>query len=174
MRASPVQGMDHVGITVPDIERVTAFFAEAFDAEVIYASKTPSDEPSEGEEAERTLDLFPETRVVAVRMVRLRYGPGGELFQMEGPEQREPVRPSDYGLQHFAVYVDDMEAAVAKFEAAGGTMFTPPREIMFDLEKGEGNRFCYGATPWGSVIELITYPSPMPYERDTPLRRWKL
>ena len=44
---------------------------------------------------------------------------------------------------------------------------------MFPTEKGEGNYFCYGTTPWGSVIELITLPTPLPYEEDTDLRRWK-
>lgn len=173
MRASPVHGMDHVGLTVPDIDQATRFFEAAFDAELIYESKKLSEEPEEGAEIEQTLNLFPGTQVEAVRMLQLRYGPGLELFQMEGPEQREPVRPSDYGLQHFAIYVDDIDAAVAQFEAAGGTMFTPPQPIMFEPEMGEGNLFCYGKTPWNSVIELLTYPSPMPYEKNTPLRRWR-
>ena len=83
-------------------------------------------------------------------------------------------RPSDYGLQHFAVYVDDIEEAIRLFEAAGGRMFTEPQPLMFPPEKGEGNYFCYGTRPWGSVIELITLPTPLPsYEDDTELRRWK-
>lgn len=174
MRASPIQGMDHVGMTVPDIDAATRFFEAAFDAELIYESKTLSDDPDEGPETEQMLNLFPGTKVKAVRMLRLRYGPGVELFQMEGPEQNEPARPSDYGLQHFGIYVDDIEAAIAQFEAAGGTMFSRPQAFMFGPEVGERNFFCYGKTPWGSVIELLTYPSPMPYEKDTPLRRWKL
>lgn len=173
MRASPVHGMDHVGLTVPDIEEATRFFEDAFDAELIYESKTLSDEPDEGAETEQTLNLYPGTKVKAVRMVRLRYGPGLELFQMEGPEQGEPARPSDYGLQHFAVYVDDIEAAVEQFEAAGGALCTRPQALKFGPEAGEGNVFCYGKTPWGSIVEMITYPSPMPYEESTPLRRWR-
>ncbi len=173
MRASPVHGIDHVGMTVPDIEEATRFFEVAFDAEVIYDSKTLSDEPDQGAETEQMLNLLPGTKVTAVRMVQLRNGPGLELFQMEGPEQREPVRPSDYGLQHFAVYVDDIKAAVAQFEAAGGTMFSEPQAFMFGPEEGDGNYFCYGRTPWGSVIEMLTIPSPMPYEKGTPLRRWR-
>jgi catechol 2,3-dioxygenase-like lactoylglutathione lyase family enzyme len=43
MRA-PVHGIDHVGITVPDIEAATRFFEAAFDAQVIYDSKSLSDE----------------------------------------------------------------------------------------------------------------------------------
>ncbi|WP_121842608.1 VOC family protein [Streptomyces sp. S5] len=173
MRASPVHGMDHVGVTVPDIDQATRFFEDAFDAELIYESKALSDEPGEGAETEQTLHLFPGTKVRAVRMIRLCYGPGVELFQMEGPEQREAARPSDYGLQHLAIYVDDIHAAIAQFEAAGGTVFAQPQVLMFGPEMGKGNVFCYGKTPWGSVVELLTYPSPMPYEEHTPLRRWR-
>lgn len=158
MRASPVHGMDHVGLTVPDIDQATRFFEAAFDAELIYGAWTLSEQPAEGAETEQALNPFPGTQVKAVRMLRLRFGPGLELFQMEGPEQREPSRPSDHGVQHFAIYVDDICAAVAQFEAAGGTTFTGPQPIMFEPEMGEGNLFCYGTTPWGSVIELLTYP----------------
>ena len=159
---------------MPDIEQATRFFVQAFDAELIYESKSLSDLPVGGKEAEKALNLAPGTRAISVRMLRLRYGPGLELFQMEGSEQREPARPSDYGLQHFAIYVDDMSAAFTQVEAAGGVMFSAPQSILSPVEAGEGNLFCYGRTPWGSVVELITYPSPMPYEKQTPLRRWKL
>lgn len=43
---------------------------------------------------------------------------------------------------------------------------------MFGPEEGDGN-YCYGRTPWGSVIEMLTIPSLMPYEKGTPLRRWR-
>jgi len=174
MRASPIHGLDHIGITVPDIDAATAFFESAFDAEFIYDSLPGSSPPQEGDETETTLNLPKGAKVNKVRMIRLRNGPGIELFEMSGAEQREAVRPSDYGLQHFAVYVDDMAAATAQFEKAGGMLCSPPQKLIFDAEAGEGNLFCYGKTPWGAMIELVTYPSPMPYEATTPLRRWRL
>lgn len=173
MEKHPVRGMDHIGITVAELEQATRFFQQAFGAQVIYDSVAPTANDVQGEETERTLNLMPGTRIKAVRMLALQHGPGLELFEMAGPQQRDPVRPSDYGLQHFAVYVDDMAAAVSRFEAAGGQMFTAPQPLMFPTERGEGNLFCYGQTPWGSVIELISLPSPLPYETDTSLRRWK-
>ncbi|MDY8883516.1 VOC family protein, partial [Escherichia coli] len=48
-----------------------------------------------------------------------------------------------------------------------------PKPLTFPDEKGEGNAFCYGQTPWGSIVELICWPTPMPYEKTTNLRRWK-
>jgi hypothetical protein len=40
-------------------------------------------------------------------------------------------------------------------------------------EAGEGNQWLYVQAPWGGVIELVTYPSPQPWEQTTSLRRWK-
>ncbi|MCP1440866.1 catechol 2,3-dioxygenase-like lactoylglutathione lyase family enzyme [Erwinia persicina] len=173
MSTGTVRGMDHVGITVSDIEEATRFFSEAFGAEVIYDSVSPSDDDVKGEETESILNLFPGTRITTVRMMKLQHGPGLELFEMQGPEQHQPVRPSDYGIQHFAVYVDDINEAIGLFERAGGKMFTSPQPLMFPTEAGDNNFFCYGRTPWGSVIELISLPSRLPYEESTSLRRWK-
>lgn len=167
------RGMDHIGITVPDIEEAASFLVAAFDAEPIYDSVKRSDPDVEGSDPETILSLAHGTKITAVRMMKLRVGPGIELFEMKGPTQSDPVRPSDFGLQHFALYVDDIQAAIAQFEKAGGKMFTGPQPLMFPTETGKGNFFCYGRMPWGTVVEFISLPTPMPYETDTPLRRWR-
>ena len=100
--------------TVPDIDAATRFFEAAFSAEVIYDSKTPADPPTEGPEAEKMLGVLAGTKVLAVRMLQLHHGPGVELFQVSVPKQRDPLRPMDYGFQHFAFYVNDLPAAVSQ------------------------------------------------------------
>ncbi|MFD6667235.1 hypothetical protein ACFWE0_01170, partial [Streptomyces diastaticus] len=40
-------------------------------------------------------------------------------------------------------------------------------------EAGPANRFAYLRTPWGSTLELVTYPDPQPYARHTDRRRWR-
>ncbi|WP_230351359.1 VOC family protein [Lelliottia sp. WAP21] len=168
-----VRGIDHIGITVPDIEQATLFFEKAFGAQVIYCSVEPNSQNIDHAAQQHTLRLFPGTKIRAIRMLCLPSGPGIELFEMHGPEQGHPARASDFGLQHFALYVDDFSQAIAAFTDAGGKMFTEPKPLTFADEQGEGNAFCYGQTPWGSVVELISWPSPMPYEKKTTLRRWK-
>ncbi|AGN87055.1 VOC family protein [Enterobacter sp. R4-368] len=168
-----IRGIDHIGITVPDIEEATCFLIDALGAELIYQSVAPEDKNLDNEAQQKTLRLAPGTTIKAIRMFKLQHGPGIELFEMHGPDQREPLRASDFGLQHFAVYSDDIGAALQRFDTAGGEVFTTPQPLGFPMEKGAGNCFCYGRTPWGSIVEFITWPMPMPYEQETTLRRWK-
>ncbi|MDZ7322570.1 VOC family protein [Kosakonia sacchari] len=168
-----IRGIDHIGITVPDIEEATRFLIDALGAELIYQAVSPEDEDLDNEAQQKTLRLVPGTTITSIRMLKLQDGPGIELFEMHGPEQREPLRASDFGLQHFAVYSDDIGAALKRFNTAGGEVFTTPQPLGFPMEEGAGNCFCYGRTPWGSIVEFITWPTPMPYEQETTLRRWK-
>jgi catechol 2,3-dioxygenase-like lactoylglutathione lyase family enzyme len=172
MNSKPLRGINHVGVTVPDIEAATTFLIDGVGAHVIYESYSADQPSAGGPELDQALNLAPGTRLVAARMIQVGTGPEIELFELKADAQREAARPSDFGLQHLALYVDDIEAAIARFEAAGGKMFSRPNEILFPKEQGEGNLYCYGQTPWGMMIEFITFPSAMPYEGETPLRRW--
>ena len=169
--AAAIRGMDHVGITVPDLEAASRFLVEAFGAVPLYDNITTAHPPTRGRRAEAMLLLAPGTRLVSMRMLALGRGPGIELFEMHGPDQADPARPSDYGLQHFAVHVDDLDEACRRFERAGGELAPGPNR-MLGLEQGAGNAFRYGRTPWGSIVELLTSPGPEAYEKQTGLRRW--
>ncbi|RJK94280.1 VOC family protein [Vallicoccus soli] len=165
------RGIDHVGLTVPDLDAATRFFVEAFGAEVIYDTEMRGRGPVSGPGVEARLGVPPGTVQVAIRMVRLPDGPGIELFEYVVDGQRPPARACDVGLQHLALYVDDLDAALLDLVLAGGEPLSEPHPLP-GWESGEGNRFVYCRAPWGSLIELITWPSPAPYELMTPLRRW--
>lgn len=168
-----VRAIDHIGITVPDIESASQFLEEALGATAIYDNVIPSDPPQQGAETEQKLGLAKGTAIVHMRMMRIGDGASIELFEMKVPGKRQRnIIPSDIGLQHFAVYTEDIDATAKKFEQAGGQLLTGPNE-MLGREGGEGNQFLYAITPWGSFVELITYPSELEIERTTPLRRWK-
>jgi catechol 2,3-dioxygenase-like lactoylglutathione lyase family enzyme len=165
-----VRGIDHLGITVPDLEAATRFFIDAFDARPLFDNIRRTDPPFEGAEAENKVGMAPGVVLTTMRLLQLGNGPGLELFEMRGPDQRPPARPSDFGLQHFAVHVEDIEAASERFVAAGGVLLEGPND-MGGFEAGAGNKWRYGRTPWGSTIELICAPGPQAYEATTPLRR---
>jgi catechol 2,3-dioxygenase-like lactoylglutathione lyase family enzyme len=171
-RDSLVRGIDHIGVTVPDIDAATAFFTRALGAQVLYDTLRAEDGPRSGAAMEHKLGVPKGTEQRAIRMLTLPSGPGLELFAFGGPRQREPALPCDLGWQHLAVYVDDMDGALARVEEAGGQVLSDPSPLP-GPEAGERNRMAYARTPWGSTIELITYPDPQPYEEHTSRRRWR-
>lgn len=167
----PVRGIDHVAMTVPNLDDASRFLEEALGAKPIYDDLKRGEAPMKGAMVERQLDLAPGTSLVAMRMMRMANGPGIELFEVQSANQQSPARPSDLGLQHFGLYVDDIAAAAERFVAAGGELVASPAPTI-GVEAGPGNAYCYAKTPWGTVIELIAHPSPGAYEKETPLRRW--
>lgn len=93
------------------------------------------------------------------RLLTLGSSPYIELFHYETDEQQAPARTYDYGLQHIAFYVDDLQQAAADFVAAGGELYPTitPDGTLGTVSTSQG--WVYGKTPWGTVIELVTFPS---------------
>lgn len=170
--AGSVRGVDHVGLTVPDVDAATAFFAEALGASLLYDALPKTAAHRSGPNLEARLGVPAGTVQVAIRLLSLPDGPSLELFEYCGVDQHSPVGPSDYGWQHVAFYVDDIEIVAAAVVSAGGTALGTPRALP-NLESGPRNRFLYCRTPWGSTLELISYPDPQPYEQHTGTRRWR-
>ena len=169
--AAGIRGIDHAGVTVPDIEEATRFFAEAFGAVTLY-DVLPQDGPDmSGEGPEAELGLSPGTRIVHMRLLRIGNGPCLELFQMDDGEQADPARLQDKGLTHIGLYVDDIDVACAAFKAAGGTLLKGPHPLA-NNEDQDGNAGIYGHTPWGMLIELLTYPGGIAYPADAQAIRW--
>ncbi|MFA3877757.1 VOC family protein [Streptomyces sp. MMCC 100] len=169
---SVCRGIDHVGVTVPDLEAATDFFVRALGAEVLYDTLRREDGPNGGAGLEQRLGVPPGSRQRAIRMLALPHGPGMELFEFDGPRQQDAALPCDLGWQHLAVYVDDVDRAVADVEQAGGRALSGPQPLP-GPEAGPHNRMVYTRTPWGSTLELITYPDPQPYEEHTSRRRYR-
>jgi len=165
------RGIDHVGVTVPDINLAITFLETALGAVALYRNVTHAS-PQQGLQTEAILGLPQGTVVWEMCMMSLGHGPGIELFEMHGPDQRNPLRASDFGLQHFAVYVDDIHAACARFTKSGGELLTEPQGQP-SLEAGPGNMFCYGRTPWGMIIELLSTPSRERFDDIAPTKRYQ-
>lgn len=172
---SGIYGVEHLGITVPDVEAATRFFVDVFNAEFLYELTPPPGTPGRFSPPPEILTAHigtvPGTTSLQVRMLRLGNGANIELFAFSSPEQRSPARPNDFGLQHFAVLVDDIEAMGARIQEHGGELLDGPNDLP-GLEGGAGNRFWYTRTPWGSIIELVSINSPQAYYATTPKRRW--
>lgn len=158
------RGIDHVALTVPDMEEATKFFKEAFNAKIAYDLHRPEEGPLEGTEVEQSLGLPKGGKLIHMRMLSIGNSASVELFNYDTPEHQRTAHTYDYGLQHIAMYVDDLDEAAKRFEAAGGHLYSNIHRIFGDIEgTGPENRYVYGEMPWGTVVELVTYPSPVNY-----------
>jgi catechol 2,3-dioxygenase-like lactoylglutathione lyase family enzyme len=163
-----LRGVDHVGITVPDIEQATAFFVDVLGCELLYEREPPRDDSPRDR-----LGVPAGSRIRTVRFLRCANGANIELFEFYSPDQREAFpRPSDVGIQHLAVYVEDLDAAAEHLRRHGVKLMSGPNPLP-GPEAGEGNRFIYSRTPWGLTLELISYPALMAYQQRSKARRWK-
>lgn len=166
------RGIDHVGLTVHDIQQAERFLVDGLGAEFLYETLSTRDPPLGGPEVERLVRLPANTQINVIRMYRMETGPGIELFQYTTADQRAPARGCDFGWQHVALYVDDIEASAARATAAGAEQLNSAWPLM-NAESGAGSAFCFLSMPFGGLLELITYPSAQSYESTTPQRRWK-
>lgn len=165
-------GIEHVGITVPDMDAAERFFQQAFHAVTLYALIDKEQVPSGGEEITAMNGLRPDTAMKEVRMLRLGNGANVELFSLTGYQRERAAGMNDVGLTHLGVYCADIEAATRQFVAAGGELLAGPNPLS-GCEGGEGNRFHFGKTPWGMLVEFIRFPSPLTYNKNGTVARWQ-
>jgi catechol 2,3-dioxygenase-like lactoylglutathione lyase family enzyme len=154
-----VVGIDHIGITVPNIKQAIDWFEDIFGA---VAPLTFG--PFEGAFLEGALDVVPGTGINQITTLRIGHSAGIELFEYHSPGQRQDEpRNSDWSGNHIAFYVTDIQAAVDYMDSRGVDRLFGP----FTLTAGPaaGQSINYFRTPWGQFFEFISYPNGMAYQQ---------
>lgn len=164
------RGIQHIGVTVPDLDEATRFLAEGLGAQVAYDGLTPEDEPREGAEVEQQLGLPRGAAIHRQRMLVIGEGPGLEVFEISG-EQRAAAGLADLGLNHISCYVDDIQGSLERLVAAGGTALSDVHGNSRH-EDTPGNGSVYVKAPWGMLIELQTIPQGHYYPEDSEAEVW--
>lgn len=159
------RGINHIGLTVPDIEEATEFFKKGLDGKIAYDSQRKDEKPRSGKDVEKILGMSKGAQIVHKRMMVFGNGPNIEMFEFQNAKQRKPEALQDIGYTHLSFYVDDFEVAVAKVISAGGELISEPHSNT-RYEDTEGNQTVYVKTPWGSLIELQTVPNGFYYPPD--------
>ncbi len=164
-----VRGLDHVGVTVPDIAQAVTFFQDVVGCSEIFRFGPFMDD--KGTFMQDLVNVDPRAVIQQIVMLRCGQGSNIELFQYSAPNQRtEEPRNSDHGGHHLAFYVKDIQAAADKAKANGLKTFLGP----FPIKEGPaaGQTILYVLSPWGMQLELISYPKGMAYEKTTKKRLW--
>ncbi|HZO36067.1 MAG TPA: VOC family protein [Solirubrobacteraceae bacterium] len=159
-----MHGVEHVGVTVPDIEEAKTFFVEALGCEAYY-ELGPFADP-DGTWMSDNLDVHPRAEIPKMAMLRCANGASFELFEYKAPDQVQRVpKMADWGGTHIAFYVDDIDAALAHVEAHGARVLNGRKDCM-GPEAGEEAYFAHFLSPWGQVFEFVSYPNGREYMKD--------
>jgi len=162
-------GVDHVGITVPNVVDAARWFNDVlgFGNPLTFG---PFSDPT-GTFIQDLLDVDPRAVVEQIRMVGPERGANVELFQYTAPDQdRTFRRNSDYGAKHITYYVKDIDKAVAYMQSKGVEKLLGPLAVTDGPAAGQSIN--YFKTPFGTFIELISYPHGMAYEQTADVLLW--
>jgi glyoxylase I family protein len=161
---APVRGLrrlDHVGFTVPDLDEAHAFLVGVLGCEYMYTLGPFKDD---GSWMSTHLNVPDATVMRRLQFFRLGDVAIFEVFEYEAAERRtEPTLNSDIGGHHVALYVDDLDAAVADLLAHGVQVMGPP---TVSSGPSLGQRWVYFLAPWGMQFELVSYPNGKAFDRD--------
>lgn len=149
-----VTGVDHVGITVPDLAQAHEFFVDVLGCEYMYRLGPFQDE---GSWMSEHLNVPDRAVMRELRFYRLGGRAIFEVFQYEAAGQRRELpRNCDIGGHHIALYVEDFDAALADLHRRGLRVLGEPTASR---GASEGQRWVYFLSPWGMQCELVSYPN---------------
>ena len=162
-----LRGADHLGITVPDLDQAERFLVDVLGAVPVY---TLPGKRADDDCMSVQIGVHPRTEIREIRFYRLGHGTNIEVFQYDAADgQAGPPRNSDIGGHHLALYVDDMDAAVAHLRAHDVDIMGVP---VASANAAAGQRWLYFRSPWGMQFELVSFPDGKAYEAESDVRLW--
>ena len=165
------RGINHIGLTVTDLDQASQFLAHGLGAAWCYDGLTRDDAPREGPEVERQLGLPVGARIVRQRLMRIGSGPNIELFEIQTPQRHGPLGLADVGWNHLSFYCDDIQGCLNRLVAAGAEPLSPVHGNSRH-EDTPGNGSVYVRPPWGGLTELQTIPGGNYYPPGSKANAW--
>lgn len=147
--------MNHVGITVTDIDAAVKWYQELFGCSVVMAPTTTEDDG--GYFAEIIADIFgPGFEEMKLAHLATADGIGIELFQFSNPKSVPAEDNFEYwksGIFHICLTDPEIEALAEKINSGGGKQ----RSKVWKLWPGKPYKVCYCQDPWGNIIEISSH-----------------
>ncbi|MDX2156783.1 MAG: VOC family protein [Hyphomicrobiaceae bacterium] len=162
-------GIEHVGITVPDLEAASRFLIDVIGGETLY-DIGPLATPDDWMAAHLVRPLG--ARIHRLRVVKVANGPVLELIEPVAVDDGVPPRLDAVAIGfHIAFYVDDMEAALASLRVHGARIESGPVEMTEG--PSAGLTWLYFRSPWGLAMELVSYPAGIAAYRHLQRQVWR-
>lgn len=167
--------VDHVGLTVPDLDAGVDFYTQVFGGTELYrlgpfdAAEMPA-MPDGRDWTEAHVNVAGAKLTIA--MLHIAPNLMLELFQYDAPADRRttPPRNCDHGGHHIAFKVDDLESAKSYLGANGCRVMDGP--IAMDEGPCAGLKVNYVLDPWGNQLELVEYET-QAFEADAPVKIYR-
>ncbi|RYJ38178.1 Glyoxalase/bleomycin resistance protein/dioxygenase [Flavobacterium anhuiense] len=158
-----IVGIDHVGINVPDLNKAVTFFSDVLGfTPVTQLGPIPLDA-----DWKKLNHINPNTGDVTIKMINAGNGASIEVFEYaDNKGSKTYPNTDDIGASHIAFYVNDIHVAVEYLKSKGVKILGEP----FTTPSGDtaGESWVYFETPWGSKMELVSYPNGKGYEKTHP------
>lgn len=163
-----VHGVQHIGLTVPNMEEAVRFFSTMFGAETVMECGSVDVDDAF---MLRRLGVPAGRRIKDQRVIRCGNGGNIELFEYSGEPAPAPIkRNSEIGACHLAFTVDDAFSAAERLREAGVDVLDGPTLIASGPM--EGLTWVYLRSPWGQFFELVSTTGPMGYEKAGGPKMW--
>jgi glyoxylase I family protein len=154
-------GVDHIGFTVPDLAQAHRFLLDVIGCEYMY---TLGPYEHDDDWMREHLNVHPRAVMRQLHFYRCGGQAIFEVFQYEAPHQDADVpRNSDIGGHHVALYVDDLDKAVAHLHEHGVTVLGEPTASS---GPSAGQRWVYFLAPGGMQWELVSYPDGKAFDHE--------
>ena len=155
MQMTPAHCLNHVGVSVPDIDAAIAWYRQVFGFVLI---AEPALVERDGSHIGDAASDICGSRFQGMKIAHMVTGDGVgfELFQFLEPAHERREDTMEYwknGFFHIAITHPDVDAKVEEVVAAGGSK----RSEVWELFPGEGIKVCYCEDPYGNVLELISH-----------------
>ena len=143
-------GIAHVGVTVADLERAVRFYTEGLGLEIAVRQTSAA--------GYLALTGYPGVEIAAALLDASGDGVRIELqeYHRVGDHGSREPGTAPVGSSHICLRVDDLEARLARAEAAGGRRVTDP--VRIDSGINDGATAVYVRDPDGYTIELFQPP----------------
>lgn len=142
----PYRKLDHVGLTVADIDRSVNFYSTIFDLKVIGRGDGDADWIAAGLGVPNAKLATAHLEGENIKLELLQY--------VRSSGEAVAPRNNDVGAAHICFPVDDIEEAYAELVAKGARFIAPPSPSFME---GKGFRFAYLLDPDNISVEILQH-----------------
>jgi catechol 2,3-dioxygenase-like lactoylglutathione lyase family enzyme len=163
-----MRGTDHISLTVPNLKEAVDFFTGVLGCEAFF-KLGPFKATDDWMQVHLNVD--PRAEIPTMQLVRCGSGTNYELMEWAAPDKKTTFpRNSDLGGHHVAFYVDDIGKAVAYLKSKNIKFQGEPTVMKEGPSAGE--TWVYFLAPWGTQLELVSYPNGKAYQKDFKNKLW--